>query len=85
MGKTGVYLEGLFPSRHKRLCQVTMVLDTGNLNQSVMSYKCAKDLGLNIQTTSRTATGVDGTDINCEATDVFVTSLYVLVTKSGIR
>ena len=64
MGKTGVYLEGLFPSRHKKLCQVTMVLDTGNLNQSVMSYKCAKDLGLNIQTSSRTATGVDGTDIN---------------------
>ena len=28
-----------------------------------MSYKCAKDLGLNIQTTSRTATGVDGNNI----------------------
>ena len=63
MNKSGVYLEGVFPSRHKE-CKVTMVLDTGNLNQSVMSYKCLQSLGLGIISTDRTATGVDGKDIN---------------------
>jgi hypothetical protein len=44
MSKKGVYLRGIFPSRHKELCNILMCLDTGNLNQSVMSFKCAKDI-----------------------------------------
>ena len=64
MSKKGVYLRGIFPSRHKELCNILMCLDTGNLNQSVMSFKCAKDLGLTIQQTKRTATGVDGNHID---------------------
>ena len=38
MSKKGVYLRGIFPSRHKELCNILMCLDTGNLNQSVMSH-----------------------------------------------
>ena len=61
---TGLYLTGIFRSRHDKQCKVKMVLDTGNLNENVMSYQCAKDLGLEIQPTIRTATGVDGSNIS---------------------
>ena len=60
----GVHLDGLFLSKHNKSCKVIMCLDTGNLNQSVMSYSCAKDLGLIIRPTARTASGVDGGNIN---------------------
>ena len=59
----GVHLDGLFLSRHNKICKVVMCLDTGNLNQSVMSYKCAQELGLVIRPTVKTATGVDGNKI----------------------
>ena len=59
----GVHLDGLFLSRHNKICKVVMCLDTGNLNQSVMFYKCAQELGLVIRPTVKTATGVDGNKI----------------------
>ena len=62
--KMGVYLDGIFIDRHKRECPVTMILDTGNFNESVMSLQCAQSLGLHIKETNHTATGVDGKGIH---------------------
>ena len=62
--KMGVYLDGYFRDKHKNDCKVTMLLDTGNFSQSVMSLKCAQTLGLSIKESAHTATGVDGKSIN---------------------